>query len=342
MLGRPFSSPGYHSTVAAGTWTHPTRQSFDYAAALLARNAAGDADRAAEVIRKLLTLQDTDPASRTYGIWPWLMEEPLAKMSPPDWNWADFCGARIAQMLVDDRAKLPEDLAADDAKQPGPCRPGHPQAKRGADLHEHRDHGRRRVRRRGRVARRRGVLDYGRRRLQKVVEHTAHHGSFNEYNSPTYTLVASGNASGRCTWSATRPRARRPNRCAAPRGRSSPRASIPARSNGPARTAARTAIVSRRARCGSLADQTGARSGPTRDAPRRGRRQFRPAAASAVSRRTGAAVPRAAERSARDPRRTFHARQDAGRYDPRHDLAHGRRLPGKRQSRDASGPSGGR
>jgi hypothetical protein len=34
------------------------------------------------------------------------------------------------------------------------------------------------------------LLDYGRRRMQKVVEHTAQHGSFNEYNSPPYTCVA--------------------------------------------------------------------------------------------------------------------------------------------------------
>ena len=190
MLGRPFSSPGYHSTVAAGTWTHPTRQSFDYAAALLARNASGDADRAAQVIRKLLTLQDTDPASHTYGIWPWVMEEPLAKMSPPDWNWADFCGARIAEMLVDDRAKLPEDLVAEMRSSLG--------------------HAARAIRKRnvqptytniaimgGGVCAAAGelladaeMLDYGRRRLQGVVEHTAHDGSFNEFNSPTYTLVA--------------------------------------------------------------------------------------------------------------------------------------------------------
>jgi hypothetical protein len=35
-----------------------------------------------------------------------------------------------------------------------------------------------------------GLLDYGRRRLQRMVEHTAYHGGFNEYNSPTYTMVA--------------------------------------------------------------------------------------------------------------------------------------------------------
>ena len=31
--------------------------------------------------------------------------------------------------------------------------------------------------------------DYGRRRLRNIVEHIEHHGGFNEYNSPTYTIV---------------------------------------------------------------------------------------------------------------------------------------------------------
>ncbi len=33
-------------------------------------------------------------------------------------------------------------------------------------------------------------VDYGRARLHHFREHTDYHGSFNEYNSPTYTLVA--------------------------------------------------------------------------------------------------------------------------------------------------------
>ena len=38
-----------------------------------------------KIIGKVLSLQDTDPSSKTYGIWPWLLEEPLEQMSPPDW-----------------------------------------------------------------------------------------------------------------------------------------------------------------------------------------------------------------------------------------------------------------
>jgi len=190
MLAQNFNSPGYHSKVATGTRVHTTRWSLVYAGALLQRNAPGDAARAAGIIRKVLTLQDVDPNSRTYGIWPWLLEEPLEKMSPPDWNWADFCGAQLAEMLADDAAKLPRDLV---------------QAMR-ASL----GHAARAIRKRnvgpgytniaimgGGVCAAAGellgdpqMLQYGRDRLRKVVEHTAQHGSFAEYNSPTYTLIA--------------------------------------------------------------------------------------------------------------------------------------------------------
>ena len=104
MLGCRFSSPGYHSTVASGSWVHRTLDSLDYADGLLQRGTADDVRRAREIIAKVISLQDSRPQSPTCGVWPWLLEEPLAKMAPPDFNWADFCGGRLAQMLVDHRA----------------------------------------------------------------------------------------------------------------------------------------------------------------------------------------------------------------------------------------------
>ncbi len=202
MLGMPFRSPGYHSQVAGGTWVHPTRESLNYAAALLVRNQpagfdqagganrAADADRAADVIRKVLSLQDTDPEHKTYGIWPWLLEEPLEKMAPPDFNWADFCGATIALILVDHGTLLSDDLK---------------QAMRASLGHAVRAIRKRNVQpsytniaimggvvcaAAGELLDDEEMLRYGRDRLERTVEHARHHGGFNEYNSPTYTMVA--------------------------------------------------------------------------------------------------------------------------------------------------------
>ena len=107
MLGLSWRGPDYHTRVPQGAWVHPTRESLDYALELLRSGRKG---QAAAIVSEVLSLQDTDPTSKTYGIWPWLLEEPLAEMDPPDWNWADFCGARLAQLLVEHAGDLPEDL----------------------------------------------------------------------------------------------------------------------------------------------------------------------------------------------------------------------------------------
>jgi len=189
MIGRSWSSPGYHTRVPDGVWVHPTRDNLEYALALLI--AGGDANiaRAAAIVRKVLALQDTEPTHATYGIWSWLMEEPLTEMAPPDWNWADFLGALLAQMLVDHVDQLPADPVgamraslghaawAIFRRNVGPSYTniavmgGCVAVAAGEILDEPR------------------LIDYGRRRLGNIVTHAEYHGGFNEYNSPTYTMV---------------------------------------------------------------------------------------------------------------------------------------------------------
>lgn len=190
MLGVEWHGPGYHTRVPNGTWAHPTRESLEYARDLLATREPTQVARAAEVLRATLALQDTDPLSATYGIWPWLLEEPLDAMAPPDWNWADFCGAALAETLVRHSEALPPDLLR--AMRAGlghagwsifrrNIRPGYTNiAIMGAGV----------ALVAGELLAESRLTDYGRRRLRHIVEHTAEHGGFNEYNSPAYTPVA--------------------------------------------------------------------------------------------------------------------------------------------------------
>jgi hypothetical protein len=189
MLRTPYSSPGYHTTLTGG-FVHSTRNSLDYAVALLDSGAAERLKRAELILRRVIALQDQDPNSRTYGIWSWFLEEPLDKMSPPDWNWADFCGTQLLQVAIDHVDRLSEDL-----------RP----KVRDSILHAARSIVRRNV---GPsytnialmgtyvtlVAGERfnvpELADYGRKRLQRFYDYTREKGSFTEYNSPTYTIVA--------------------------------------------------------------------------------------------------------------------------------------------------------
>jgi hypothetical protein len=111
-------------------------------------------------------------------------------MAPPDWNWADFCGARLAEMLAEHADQLPAALAGDMRAALGHAgwsifrrnvQPGYTNiAIMGAGV----------TLAAGELLDEPRLLDYGRRRLAKMVRHTEYHGGFNEYNSPTYTLVA--------------------------------------------------------------------------------------------------------------------------------------------------------
>jgi hypothetical protein len=189
MLRTPYSSPGYHTTLTGG-FVHSTRSSLNYAVALLDSGDPDRLERAEKILDRVISLQDQDPNSPTYGIWSWFLEEPLAKMSPPDWNWADFCGTQLLQVALDHMDRLPADLQ---------------QKVQDSILHAARSIVRRNV---GPsytnialmgtyvtlVAGERfgapDLSDYGKQRLRRFHAYTQEKGSFTEYNSPTYTLVA--------------------------------------------------------------------------------------------------------------------------------------------------------
>lgn len=111
-------------------------------------------------------------------------------MSPPDWNWADFIGVQLLQVARDHRARLPADLPAQvDAAILHACRaikqrnvgPGYTNiAIMGAYV----------TLVAGETLDRAEFRDYGRERLRRFHAHTVENGSFEEYNSPTYTIVA--------------------------------------------------------------------------------------------------------------------------------------------------------
>jgi hypothetical protein len=189
MIRRPFSSPGYHTTLKGG-YVHPTRDSLNYAVALLDSGEPERLERAEKILRRVIALQDQDPRSRTYGIWAWFAEEPLEKMSPPDWNWADFCGTQLLQVAIDHTDRLDADLQhrvresilhACGAIKKRNVGPGYTNiAIMGAYVTlvagERFDN--------------KEFAEYGKARLRRFYDHTFSQGSFSEYNSPTYSIVA--------------------------------------------------------------------------------------------------------------------------------------------------------
>ncbi len=189
MIRRPFSSPGYHTTLKGGD-VHPTRDSLRYARAILDLGDPAMDRRAFDIIERVVGLQDQDPTHKTYGIWSWFMDEPLEKMSPPDWNWADFCGRELLEVILYHRDRLPADLK---------------QKIDASILHAARSIQKRNVGPgytniavlgtyvtliAGETYDNAELKSYGIARLKRIVDYTAEQGAFTEYNSPTYTLVA--------------------------------------------------------------------------------------------------------------------------------------------------------
>lgn len=105
------ASKHYHSDLDETYTIHHVLQSFNYAVALFDSDVPAYQKRGMDVLRACLQLQDTDPKSKTFGVWPYFLEEPFAtKKSPPDRNWADFCSVRILRILNNHNAVLPADL----------------------------------------------------------------------------------------------------------------------------------------------------------------------------------------------------------------------------------------
>ena len=193
MLKVPFHGTGYHSQIANGAEVHPTRESLYYAVALFQRGQTQDVATANKILRKVIPLQEADVDSESYGVWPWLLEEPLNKMDSVDFNWADFCGSAIAQILVKHQHQLADEKLTRELKHSlnratvairkrnvnagysniavlggGVC------AVAGEVLNDP------------------DLLKYGRNRLEKVVSLTEQIKGFGEYNSPTYGKVVIG------------------------------------------------------------------------------------------------------------------------------------------------------
>lgn len=192
MLARKLGTTYQYHTNLRGIVAHPTRESLTYAVALLETGDGGREKRALDVLRRVLALQDTDPASPSLGIWGWYLEEPPAKMSPPDYNWADFLGVQLLQIVLFHRDRLPSDVSRDvdaalkratTAIRKRNVGPGYTNiAIMGAyvtliaaEVYDDAD-----------------LLGYALARLQTFHDHTMvkNDGAFTEYNSPTYTVVA--------------------------------------------------------------------------------------------------------------------------------------------------------
>ncbi len=186
------SAYNYHSALR-NMRVHPTRESLEYALLLLEAGEAARAERAIAIIERVVSLQETDPAGKFYGLWGYYLEEPAPKMTPADFNWADFNGSLLLLIEYRHGARLPARL-----------REGVREAIRHAAYS---------VKRRnvtmtytniavkgtfvtlaaGQLLEDRQLWEYARDRQRRFARTVDETGSFAEYNSPTYANVTLAN-----------------------------------------------------------------------------------------------------------------------------------------------------
>jgi len=187
-----FSSPGYHTTLMHknAKEVHRTRESLSAATAFLVFGGERYTKIANDMIKKVISLQDTNKENKTCGIWQWFLEEPLSEMNPPDWNWADFCGGEILYMLLECQQLLYSDtkeimLKSLDLAISSIVRrdvtPGYTNiAVLGSYVSIVG----------GRLFEKDDYVTFGENKLKSIYKIVKNIGAFSEYNSPTYTFTA--------------------------------------------------------------------------------------------------------------------------------------------------------
>ena len=89
---------------------HSTRASLNYAAALLDTGDMERVERANEILRVVIGLQDRDRGSKTFGCWPRHLEEPLENVALPDSVQAAVCAMPLLMAWMFNREQVVADL----------------------------------------------------------------------------------------------------------------------------------------------------------------------------------------------------------------------------------------
>lgn len=112
LLEETITGRNYHTAVTEGA-VHRTRENLNWLPALMKRGGKEDREIVLHTLPMVLALQDQDPASPTFGIWPYLFEEPLSQMENPDWNWAAFLGSILITLLEEFSTDFPTELKSE-------------------------------------------------------------------------------------------------------------------------------------------------------------------------------------------------------------------------------------
>lgn len=180
--------PGYHTRLTG--IVHETNKAAEYAAAVFFLREEEYYERAKKIFLKLSSLQDTDPTSRTFGLWSYYAEQSLAEMMAPDFNWSDFIGKQYIYVLsaredcLDETTKAVMRRTLENAME---C-----SIKRNvsADYTNISMASSMTILSAGELLNKEKFIEHGKKRLKKAYEYNMLNGAMSEYNSSAYTPLA--------------------------------------------------------------------------------------------------------------------------------------------------------
>lgn len=179
---------GYH-TRRTGI-THVVRSTAEYASGVLLLSIKDEYEQAYGALWKLCSLQDRREGSATYGLWPYYLEEDLAHMLVPDYNWSDFIGKELIGICLCCREALPEELYEALKQAVRAAMECSIRRNVAADYTNMSIMSCMTLLSAGELLKEERFLKEGRARLAKLMEYTEFNGAFSEYNSSAYILVA--------------------------------------------------------------------------------------------------------------------------------------------------------
>jgi len=184
------ASGGYHSKRVGKL--HGLRPSSFYAANILCNGFEEFYPQALQAADRLCQLQDTREGSKTFGLWAYNMEDGFESMLSPDYNWADFIGKNLQDIVQFSKCPLPADLKAKlltAIRNAAEC-----SIRRNVGL----DYSNIAVMSclnivcAGEILGDARIFAIGKERLERLCEYTRFNGSYSEYNSSTYALTVLG------------------------------------------------------------------------------------------------------------------------------------------------------
>ncbi len=190
MLTKTLTGWNYHTDAQSGVF-HEVRTSFYYAVALLDIGDDQYTQRAFDIIERTITLQDQDTTSKSCGVWPYYLEEPLAtKKTPIDYNWADFNAVSLLDVWMGHQKIIPDDLKNKIKESLILAAKSVQKRNVGSDYTNIAIMGTYVTYMVSHLFDLPEMQEYASYRLQRFYEYTLDKGGFSEYNSPTYTIVA--------------------------------------------------------------------------------------------------------------------------------------------------------